>query len=134
MSQHVEEHRRHFTHLAYIEFCDAWPFSIQLSKRLCWIWQSMRHFTGILANTWYKINRYVNDILNMVSSLTRQQTKLSKSIVSPSEYRATSIWWSLLFSLKPWDKKIGTGKTIDFHWLNTHLIWIILIYVLKIPI
>lgn len=37
----------------------------------------------------------------MASSLTKQQMKLSKSIISFSAYRATRIWFSLLFSLKP---------------------------------
>lgn len=40
-------------------------------------------------------------ILNMATSLTRQQVKLSKSMVSLSAYRATSIWYNLLFSLNP---------------------------------
>lgn len=37
----------------------------------------------------------------MASSLTKQQMKLSKSMISFSAYRATRIWFSLLFSLKP---------------------------------
>jgi len=40
-------------------------------------------------------------VLNMASSLTRQQVKLSKSMISLSAYRATSIWYSLLLSLNP---------------------------------
>ena len=42
-------------------------------------------------------------ILNMASSLTRQQVKLSKSMISLSAYRATSIWYNLLLSLNPED-------------------------------
>lgn len=37
----------------------------------------------------------------MASSLTKQQMKLSKSIISFSAYRATRTWFSLLFNLKP---------------------------------
>lgn len=40
----------------------------------------------------------------MTSSLTKQQMKLSKSIISFSAYRATRTWFSLLFSLKPANK------------------------------
>lgn len=58
--------------------------------------------------------------LNMASSLTKQQMKLSKSIISLSAYRATRIWFSLLLSLKPTNRDNDCSKKVrnQKHWVQ----------------
>lgn len=52
----------------------------------------------------------------MASSFTKQQMKLSKSIISSSAYRATRTWFSLLFSLKPkQEHERSLKQEISFH-------------------
>lgn len=59
----------------------------------------------------HKITAREEYSLNIASSLTKQQMKLSKSIISFSAYRATRISFSLLFSLKPSKDKIHEGRS-----------------------
>lgn len=79
-------------------------------------------YSVTVCDNWPVTWRVKSHSLNMASSLTKQQMKLSKSIISLSAYRATRIWFNLLLSLKPANtdsdssKKLYRINSMELNW------------------